>query len=104
MGSAQATFVAINPSSVIYLTPKPRCGGASYFCSRILANQSSAPRIKPIMNTEEQQTEVLLGVAGRGDRNAFGQLVEVHSQQVFFRATNNEPMVENAVQETFIKA
>jgi RNA polymerase sigma-70 factor (ECF subfamily) len=42
-----------------------------------------------------------------GDRDAFGVLVERHSQAVFslaFRMTGNEPDAEEVVQETFMKA
>ncbi|HEX6927768.1 MAG TPA: RNA polymerase sigma factor [Gammaproteobacteria bacterium] len=48
-----------------------------------------------------------MSAAQRGDRAAFGRLVEGHARQVFrvcYRVTNDEAMAEDAVQETFIKA
>lgn len=59
------------------------------------------------MNTPEQPDNDLVSAARRGDRAAFGRLVESHARQVFrvcYRVTNNESMAEDAVQETFIKA
>ena len=58
------------------------------------------------MNTDEHQEQALLSAAKRGDRAAFGRLVESHARQVFrvcFRVTGSEAMAEDAVQETFIK-
>jgi RNA polymerase sigma-70 factor (ECF subfamily) len=59
------------------------------------------------VNTEEYQEDSLVGAAQRGDRAAFGRLVEAHARQVFrvcYRVTGNESMAEDAVQETFVKA
>lgn len=59
------------------------------------------------MNTREHEEDALLGAAQRGDRAAFGRLVEAHARQVFrvcFRVTGNEALAEDAVQETFVKA
>lgn len=59
------------------------------------------------MNTEDYQEDHLVNAAQRGDRAAFGRLVERHAQQVFrvcFRVTGREALAEDAVQETFIKA
>ena len=59
------------------------------------------------MNITEDQERQLVGAAQRGDRAAFGRLVESHARQVFrvcYRVTGNESMAEDAVQETFVKA
>ena len=59
------------------------------------------------MNTEAQQEDHLVAAARKGDRAAFGRLVESHARQVFrvcYRVTGVESMAEDAVQETFIKA
>lgn len=55
----------------------------------------------------ETRQDDLVTAARKGDRAAFGRLVESHAQQVFrvcFRITGAEAIAEDAVQETFIKA
>lgn len=72
----------------------------------IVANHSRYASIQYPMNTEEPE-EHLVAAARKGDRAAFGRLVESHARQVFrvcFRVTGSEAMAEDAVQETFIKA
>lgn len=72
----------------------------------IVANPFRNPRIQYTMNTEEPE-EHLVAAARKGDRAAFGRLVECHARQVFrvcFRVTGSEAMAEDAVQETFIRA
>lgn len=71
------------------------------------ANQMSSPGIQLPVNTSEYQEELLVAAAQRGDRAAFGRLVEAHARQVFrvcYRVTGSEAMADDAVQETFVKA
>jgi len=59
------------------------------------------------VNSTDDQEQLLLDAACRGERAAYGRLVERHARQVFrvcCRVTGSEAMAEDAVQETFIKA
>jgi RNA polymerase sigma-70 factor, ECF subfamily len=59
------------------------------------------------VDTNNEQERRLVEAAQRGDREAFGRLVEVHARQVFrvcYQVTNSEFLAEDAVQETFVKA
>jgi RNA polymerase sigma-70 factor (ECF subfamily) len=59
------------------------------------------------VNSTDDQEQLLLDAARRGERAAYGRLVERHAGQVFrvcYRVSGNESMAEDAVQETFIRA
>lgn len=59
------------------------------------------------MNSAANTEDELVSAARRGDRDAFGRLVESHARPVFrvcFRIAGREALAEEAVQETFIKA
>src|SRR5438045_8092523 len=60
-----------------------------------------------LMGRMQQNDAAVVAQVLAGDREAFGELVERHSRQIFrvaFRVVGNEQDAEEVVQETFLRA